>query len=213
MLAIMELLLLMTACAEDPAANKPKATVTETNQSAPADNDTKPAVGGEELTINGENSKVEFTGSKVTGHHDGGFKNFTGTVNLVDGKVEGSTVKVEIDMASVFTDDEGLTTHLKNQDFFEVPKFPKSTFNLTKIEADTTKGADNYMVSGELELRGVKKGISFPAEIKVSDAEVTVNADFAINRKDFGVNYAGMANDLIRDDVAIRLDLKAPRKK
>ena len=54
--------------------------------------------------------------------------------------------------------------------------------------------------------------ITFPAVIKVSPAEVAVNAEFAINRKDFGIVYAGKADDLIRDDVVIRLDLKSPRK-
>ena len=62
-------------------------------------------------------------------------------------------------------------------------------------------------------MRGVKKSITFPATITVSDADVAVKAEFAINRRDFGINYAGMANDLIRDDVVLRLDLKSPRKK
>jgi hypothetical protein len=42
---------------------------------------------------------------------------------------------------------------------------------------------------------------------------VTVKSEFAINRKDFGIVYAGKADDLIRDDVVIHLDLRAPRQK
>ena len=34
-------------------------------------------------------------------------------------------------------------------------------------------------------------------------------AEFAINRRDFNINYPGMPNDLIRDNVVIKLDLKA----
>ena len=30
-----------------------------------------------------------------------------------------------------------------------------------------------------------------------------------INRRDFNINYAGMANDLIRDNVVIKLDVQA----
>ena len=41
-----------------------------------------------------------------------------------------------------------------------------------------------------------------------SDA-LTVKADFAINRKDFNVNYPGKPDDLIRDNVVIKLDLQA----
>ena len=116
-------------------------------------------------------------------------------------------------MASVFSDADGLTEHLKTGDFFEVSKFPKSSFKSTKIVADTAKGADNYTVTGDLTMRGVTKSITFPAVIKVSDAEVTVNSEFSINRKDFGIIYAGKADDLIRDDVVIRFDLRSARTK
>jgi len=47
----------------------------------------------------------------------------------------------------------------------------------------------------------------------VTDADVAVESEFSINRKDFGIVYAGKADDLIRDDVVIRLNLKSPRKK
>ncbi|MBK9165075.1 MAG: YceI family protein [Acidobacteria bacterium] len=209
-------LALFTAACEDPAANKPRATTSEpTNatSSNTAVTAATPATKGEALALNPENSNVEFVGSKVTGKHDGGFEKFTGTIDLVNGKPEESSVSVDIDMASVVTDAAGLTDHLKTGDFFEVEKFPKSTFASTKIVADTAKGANAYTVTGDLEMRGVMKSITFPATITVSDADVAVNAEFAINRKDFGVNYAGMANDLIRDDVVLRLDLKSPRKK
>ena len=60
---------------------------------------------------------------------------------------------------------------------------------------------------------GQTKSITFPAKITVGDAEVAVESEFSINRKDFGIVYAGKTDDLIRDDVVIRLNLKSPRKK
>ena len=42
--------------------------------------------------------------------------------------------------------------------------------------------------------------------------DLVVNADFAINRKDFSLNYPGKADDLIRDGVVIKLTLNVPRK-
>ena len=62
-------------------------------------------------------------------------------------------------------------------------------------------------------MRGVKKSVKFPATITITPADVAVKAEFAINRKDFGIVYAGKADDLIRDDVVIKLDLKSARKK
>lgn len=208
---------IFVAACEDPAANKTKAVVSNSSSSAntqvPSNANTAAPVAakGDALPITSENSKVEFTGSKVTGKHEGGFKQFTGTIDLVNAKAEESSVSVDIDMTSVFSDTDGLTDHLKTGDFFEVSKFPKASFKSTKIAAAT--GADSYTVIGDLTLRGVTKSVSFPATIKVSDTDVTVKTDFSINRKDFGIVYAGKADDLIRDDVVIKLDLKTPRKK
>ena len=216
--AAFALSLFAVAC-EDPAANKAKATVSEPSaNSAPNSPSGSNAAAiqaakGEALVINGENSKVEFTGSKVTGKHDGGFKTFTGTIDLVNGKPANSSVYVDIDAGSVFTDDEKLTGHLKSADFFDVAKFPKATFRSKSIEADSAKGPDGYTVTGDFSLHGVTKSISFPATIKAGPESVDVDAEFAVNRKDFGIVYTGTADDLIRDDVVIRLNLRAPRKK
>ena len=220
-IGILTLSVFLAAC-EDPAANKTKATTTNstttaatnsqgnTNAATPA---TKPVIKGEALALTPENSKVEFTGSKVTGKHDGGFKAFTGTIDLVNAKPEESSVFVDIDMNSVFTDADGLTTHLKSPDFFDVAKYPKATFNLTKIAPDAAKGAGFYTITGDFNLHGQTKSITFPARIAVTDADVAVDSEFSINRKDFGIVYAGKTDDLIRDDVVIRLNLKGTRKK
>ncbi|CAN5576826.1 YceI family protein [soil metagenome] len=205
---------IMNVACEDPAANKSRATTAQpsVNTTANVSNSAPVAAKGDVLPVTPENSKIEFVGSKVTGRHDGGFKAFSGTIDLVNGKAEESTVSVEIDMNSVFSDNADLTEHLKSPDFFDVAKFQKATFTSTKIVADTAKGANNFNVTGDLTLHGVTKSVTFPATININETEVAVNADFAINRKEFAIVYAGMADDLIRDDVALKLELKAPRK-
>jgi len=208
---------LFAAACEDPAANKAKATINEPSANSASSSNAAPAAPvaakGEALAINGDNSKIEFTGSKVTGKHDGGFKTFTGTIDLVNSKPVESSVSVDIQAASVYSDDEKLTGHLKSADFFDVEKFPKASFKSTKIEADAAEGADAYTVTGDLNLHGVTKSISFPATIKAGSEAVEVNAEFAVNRKDFGIVYAGQADNLINDNVVIKLTLNAPRKK
>ncbi|MDM7921401.1 MAG: YceI family protein, partial [Pyrinomonadaceae bacterium] len=200
-----------TAC-EDPAANKPKATTAEpSTASAPANSGNStvntnaapelPAAKGEGLAISPENSKIGFIGSKVTGKHDGGFNKFTGLIDLVNNKAEESSVTVDIDMTSVFTDAEGLTEHLQTDDFFSVAKFPKAKFASTKIVPDAAKGGNNFTVTGDLEMRGVKRSVTFPAMIAIGDSDVAVNAEFAINRKDFGIAYDGQKDNLINDNV------------
>jgi polyisoprenoid-binding protein YceI len=191
------------ACA-NPAANKTQANVSSATQESTA----KPAA-AETLTITPENSKVEFVAAKVTRSHNGSFKKFSGTIDLVPNHLENSRVSIDIDTSSVVTDEDGLTKHLQTPDFFDVAKFPKATFVSTKIEPN---GA-THNVTGNFELHGVKKSISFPATIQVAPDSASVNAEFAINRKDFGLLYPGKADDLIRDGVVIKLTVKAPRAK
>ena len=192
------------ACA-DPASDKPKATVAEAQPQSSAQ---KPA---ETLVISPDNSKIEFVASKVTRSHQGSFKQFTGKIELVPNNIPQSRVSIDIDTASVEADDPQLTGHLKTPDFFDVAKNPKATFESTKIEPGNS--GSNYTITGNFDLHGVKKSITFPANIQVTADSAAVDAEFAINRKDFGIVYAGKADDLIRDAVVIKLNLRVPRKK
>lgn len=204
---LMSLTLFSTLACEDPAKDKPKAEV-----AAPVSPGTAaPSPGSQTLVFGAADSKVEFVGAKVTGKHDGSFGQFTGTVNLVSGDPTKSQVKVEIDAASISADNPKLTGHLKSADFFDVEKFPKARFESTSIKAGGDKGA-THTVTGNLEMHGVSKSITFPASIKVEPGKATVDAEFSINRKDFGLNYPGKADDLIRDDVVIKLTIRANAK-
>src|SRR5712671_746056 len=191
----------------DPAANKTKATVGNAQSES---NSPKPA-GAEKLVISPDNSKVEFVAAKVTRSHDGSFKQFSGAIDLLNSDPVQSVVSISIDAASVVTDEDQLTGHLKTPDFFDVAKYPKATFVSTKIEPSTANGA-THSVTGNFDLHGIKKSISFPATIQITPTNVSVKADFAINRKDFNLNYPGKADDLIRDGVVIKLTLNVPRK-
>ena len=212
------LALFATACS---GPTEPKATVgtpaSTTSQAAsaaaaPASAATTAAAAAnkETLALSPE-SKVAFVGAKITASHDGAFTQFTGSIDLVDGKPEGSAVNIEIDMNSLVIEPAKLAGHLKTADFFDVEKFPKTTFASTGVSPGGAGGA-THTVTGNLTLHGVTKAISFPTTIAVTQLGVDATADFVINRKDFGVVYPGMPDDLIKDDVTIKLSLKAPRK-
>ena len=209
---IISLSIFLSAC-EDPSANKPKAQTAEPSNAASTNKASTLTATALSLPISPETSKIEFTGSKVTGSHDGGFTKFSGAIDLINDKPEDSKVSVDIDMASIYANVDQLTNHLKTPDFFDVEKFPKATFASTKIARSGDGPADSYTVTGDFDLHGVKKAITFPATIQVGTDAVTVKSEFTINRKDFGIMYAGKADDLIRDGVVIRLDINAPKKK
>lgn len=200
------LALSVTACS-NPADGKPQAKVEEAAPEKKAD--AAPAAAakaGSAYAVNAEASKLGFVGSKVTGSHEGGFKTFTAQLSAADGKVEGGSVSVEIDIDSMFSDSEQLTGHLKSADFFDAEKHPKATFKSTEIKAGGSEGYSHTVV-GNLGMHGVTKKITFPANIAMKDGKVDVDSEFSINRKDFEMAYAGKADDLIRDEVVIKLDL------
>lgn len=152
-----------------------------------------------------ENSSIEFEGSKVTGSHVGGFKEFTGHFFIKDGEPVGSAHQVVIDMNSLWSDDEKLTGHLKAPDFFDVEKFPTTTFDNVTIE----KSDAGYTVTGNLDMHGVTKSISFPATVSQDGEVATISAEFDINRYDWGIEYPGRPDDLIRKEVVLRFNLEA----
>ena len=202
-ITILSGLILFTAC-NDPAADKTKAKTGEAAQVAsPA------AARGQKYQITTQNSKIEFVGSKVTGHHNGSFGDFTGEVDYT-GNPETSHVNIAIKTDSITTDTPDLTKHLKTADFFDVAKFPEATFVSTSIKPGGENGA-THTVTGNLTLYGVTKAVTFPATINVTPDAATVESSFSINRKDFGINYAGAADNLIRDDVVLTLHIRATK--
>ena len=200
-------LLLLAACNNDPAKGKTQATVGAASAETPLN---APAGATTNYAFSNDGSQLAFQGAKVTAKHDGTFGAFRGTIQLVDNDPTKSQVKVEIDVASLAIEPAKLAGHLKTPDFFDVEKFPKSNFTSTAIKAGGDNGA-THTVTGNLELHGVTKSISFPANIKVGGDAVDVDAEFAIKRKDFGIVYPGMPDDLIKEDVLIKLKLHAKK--
>ena len=187
---------------DDPAKGKTKVTTSEAQPVTAAHE------GASTYAFDGTTSRVEWVGAKVTGKHDGGFKSFRGTVKLDPAAPEKGTVSVEIDTASLFTDNDKLEGHLKSADFFDVEKHPKASF----VSTSASKADGKWKITGNLTLHGVTKSITFPADVRVGSASVDVDAEFAINRKDFGIVYAGKPDDLIRDDVVIKLAIRATKQ-
>lgn len=194
-------LIFFTAC-NDPASDTTKA---RTGEAAPV---ASPAQAqGQKYLITPQNSKIEFVGSKVTGKHNGSFGDFSGQVDYT-GNPETSRVNITIKTDSITTDTADLTKHLKTADFFDVAKYPEASFVSTAIKPGGDNGA-THTVTGNLTLHGVTKAITFPATINVAPDVATVESSFSINRKDFGINYAGASDNLIRDNVVLTLHIRA----
>ena len=197
--------LFMLAAVALAGCGDPAEGVKEAEVAAPVGESAEPAAvaGAKSYTIRPD-SKIDFTGSKITASHSGGFKTFTGKISVADGNIAPPS-SIEIDMNSTWSDSNRLTQHLKSDDFFGVETYPNSKFVLTAAE----RSGEEYTITGDLTLHGVTKSIRFPAKISITDEQVSLTAEFSIMRFDFDIVYKGKADDLIRDRVVIRLNVKA----
>ena len=168
---------------------------------------------GNELALNTTDSKLHWEGNKVTGKHNGQVNISSGKIILdEEGNLSGGNFV--IDMNSIDVQDlegeykEKLTGHLKSDDFFDVENHPEAKFEITSVAKAETEG--HLLISGNLTLRGVTKNITFDAQINnVTEGNFAATADFNIAREDFGVSYAGKADDLISKEINIKIDLIA----
>lgn len=140
---------------------------------------------------------------------------------LTAGDLEVSLAGLQVDPKSVteegkkYSDLEG---HLKSADFFDVEKYPSAKFVITGVAPyDSTQqksllaGATN-IISGNLTLKDSTLNISFPAQVAVTDNDITAKAKFTIDRTAWGVNYKteGSPEDwIISKEVEVGFDLKA----
>jgi polyisoprenoid-binding protein YceI len=199
----------LVACTEDVGKDKVAATVEEPKAEAPAAAPAAPAANLTKLTVNAAESKINALGAKITAKHPIVFKQFTGSVEL-NGELPAS-IAFEAQMGSLEADHPKLTEHLKEADFFDIAQFPTATFTSTEIKAGSDVAGQTHTVTGNLQIRGKSKTVTFPANFEVTPAGVKATTEFVINRQDFGVTYPGKPDDLIQDNVVMTIALVAPR--
>lgn len=210
-LAVLFLLAVCLGGCDNPADSTYSADATDAKEETTTETPADAVV----LDLNGENTTVEWTGSKPTGSsHDGGFKTLSGTATLADDTLV--SMQATIDILSMWSDNDKLTKHLLNNDFFASETYPESKFVSTEVreatgEEKTGPAAEaTHWVTGNFTLRGETKSISFPATIEADDKAYRLTAEFDINRGQFGMDY-GLADAAIRDEVVIRLKIELPK--
>jgi len=178
--------------------------------------------GSKELKVNTADSEILWHAEKVVGQHDGTVKVKQGTINVKDGNIVAGTVEVDLTTLDntdlTDADSKGkLVGHLKSEDFFDVAKFPVSKLEITEVTPiqNAASGQPNYTVKGNLTIRGVTKGITFPATLNISDSKVTGTSTFDIDRTEFGLKYGsgkffeGLGDKMIKDNFTMKFKINA----
>jgi polyisoprenoid-binding protein YceI len=173
--------------------------------------------GAETLAIDPSHSHVGFSIRHFFTQVKGEFKTVSGTLELDTTAPNGSKVSVEIDPASISTDNERRDTHLKSPDFFDVEKFPKLTFVATAVNITDPK-AWTGTVTGDLTMHGVTKPVTLKIDGGGSQAMgpggvmAGFTASGTLNRKDYGIIWNKVFDQgpaMLGDDVALEIDVEA----
>lgn len=179
---------------------------------------------GARFVVDTLNSNIEWKGYKVfkteSSSHFGTIKFESGVVTVKDGKLESGNFVA--DMSSLTSEDlkdkkddlEKLNGHLKSADFFEVDKFPTSSYEITKV-SPTAEGDYNTVLDGNLTIKGITKPVQFKANVAVKGNEVSIATEPKdIMREEFGVKFQSpVENGVIKNEITLQMKVKALEKK
>ena len=91
----------------------------------------------------------------------GRFERFSGTVEFNENDPAASSVDVQIEAASINTNEPQRDNHLRSADFFEAEKYPFLSFKSTRVEK---VDENNGRIYGELTIRNVTRPVVLETE-------------------------------------------------
>lgn len=147
-----------------------------------------------------------FQGSDIKG----GFSDYTAKIVFDPERLDGSEVKVTIDLSSVNSGDTDRDATLKGSGFFAVDSHPKAIF---EAKSFTKTGEGRYLAKGKLTLHGQTKPFSLPFRLKITDKTAVMTATASLDRLAFGVGSGEWAaTDAIPAEVMLDLKITATTK-
>ena len=149
--------------------------------------------------------------SKVRGRFDA----FEATIVTADDPLQ-SSVEATIDAGSINTNQAQRDAHVRSADFLDVENHPTITFRSTGVRT----GGDQFLVDGDLTIRGVTKPVTLRLEANgftpdpYGGTRAGFSASAEIDRQDFGVNYNGPIPGadsamVLSDRVTLNLEIEA----
>ena len=147
--------------------------------------------------------------SKVRGK----FAGFEGTIVTAENPFD-SSVNVSVDLASIDTGNPQRDDHIRGADFFDSEQNRTMTYRSTGVRPD----GDDYLLEGELTLKGVTKPLLLKVELNGfardpwGGTRVGFSASGEINRHDFGVSFNAPLEGggvVVGDRVQIAIEVEA----
>ena len=165
------------------------------------------------FNVNPTKSIVKWRGKKIVGGDtEGTILISKGQFSVKSKNVE--TGEIHMDTKSITSEKAParLVAHLKNEDFFDVEKFPVASFVITEVKG----AANNAQVTGKITIKGITETISFPTQFTIGkDVLVATAKDVKVNRTKFGVKYrsgsifSGLGDGAIEDNFVLDITIVA----
>ena len=159
------------------------------------------------INLDTVHSRIGFTASTLLFDVDGHFNDYKVLVDGDPNKPTSAKVELIIEAGSIDTDNAKRDSHLKNEDFLDVEKYPKITFKSRRIAQQGNK----LTVTGTLTLHGKSKTIKIPFKIAKGKNgagvdSVAYKGKLTLNRKEFGIGTDSIAAKIsLEDEVEIDL--------
>jgi len=172
------------------------------------------------FVLDESHSKVGFSVTHMMiSSVDGSFKSYEADIDFDPTKKVFNKLSATIDAASIDTANQKRDDHLRNEDFFDVAKYPNITFVMDKYEQTSDKKGKIY---GKLTMHGITKAVVLDSDIKgiIVDPWGNTRLGFElsgdVNRKDFGLNWnksLDAGGVVVGDDVEIDIKIQAKAAK
>src|ERR1700682_5862560 len=143
----------------------------------------------------------------------GTFTKFSSTLIFDKDDLPKSSVVLNVDPASINTNNEKRDGHLKSADFFDVQRCPEMTYKSTRIE----KSGDKYKVTGDLTMHCVTKPLTLEASFTADPVKSPMgpvypaSATGKLKRSEWGLTWNKTLESggaLVSDDVNVELDFE-----
>ena len=151
-----------------------------------------------------ETSSIVFAIKSFGINTSGSFKGLKGTIAFEPENIFSSSFNVNVDAKTISTSITARDNHLKNEEYFDVMKFPLISFVSSKLISKGDK--KNYIVEGKLMIKGIVKEISFPFVVEEQPNGFLFTGSFSLNRKDFTV---GKSSLMLSDKLNVSLKVFA----
>lgn len=153
-------------------------------------------------TISASKSKVTFNITNAGLNVEGSFAKISGSMNFDAANLSGSSVEANIDVSTINTGIDMRDKHLKEEDYFEVSKYPTMKF----VSSSFAQSGSGYSVTGQLTIKDVTKTVTVPFTASSSGTSTTLKGTFEIDRRDY---HVGGNSWIMGDDVEIILEVVA----